>query len=241
MTAFDRRMFLRMLMVTGVLWVAAFATVVLTDEPGSTTAMRLARMGALTPGLSAVAALLSLEQARDRGELRALAALGVSPWRAALGATLAGWLLGAIAVLLVASVWADPAALFPALPEPSGWRPDGMRLVDPLRGVAASSDGTLVLSPPAGFRPKAHAAHSLVAAMAVGAHAVLGPLWASSPLGPPARIAGFVASVALTVTLLHAFAAGAVGAEWLLFGAAPLGLQTAFGYGLTARRLARSS
>jgi hypothetical protein len=241
MTAFDRSLFLRMLAVTGILLVATIGVVVLTDEPGSTAAMRVARVAAFTPALSVVATLLCLEQARDRGELRALGALGVSPWRAAQGATLAGWLVGALAALVLVSAWADPSSLFPVLPELYGWRSQGTRLVESLRGVAVASDGSLVLSPATGLRMTANAAHSWVATAAIGSHALVAPPWAASPMSVGARLAGLFAGVALTVALFHAFAAGTASAWWLVLGAAPLGLQSAYSRSVGSRRLSRRS
>jgi len=239
MTAFDRSLFLRTLGVTGILLVAALGVVVLTDEPGSTAAMRVARVAAFTPALSVVGALLCLEQARDRGELRALAALGFCPWRAARGATLAGWLLGVVATLLVVSAWADPSSLFPVLPEPQGWRLTETRWVEALRGVAVAPDGSLVLGPPTGLRTTARAAQAWVGAVAIGAHALLGPPWAASPLSVGARLGGWLVSIALTVTLLHLFAAGAASAGWLVLGATPLAVQTAYSRSVGSRRLSR--
>jgi hypothetical protein len=241
MTAFDRSLFLRMLAVTGVLLVATIGIVLLTDEPGSTAAMRVARVAAFTPALSVVAAVVCLEQARDRGELGALGALGVSPWRAARGTTLAGWLVGAAAALVLGSTWADPSSLFPVLPEPYGWRAEGTRLVESLRGVAVAPDGSLVLSPPTALRMTVYAAHSWVAAVTIGSLALVAPPWAASPMSVGARLVGLFAALALTVTLFHAFAAGTVSAGWLVLGAAPLGLQSAYARSVGARRLSRRS
>jgi hypothetical protein len=42
------------------------------------------------------------------------------------------------------------------------------------------------------------------------------------------RLVGLFASVALTVILFHEFAAGTASAGWLVLGAAPLGLQSAY-------------
>jgi hypothetical protein len=241
MTAFDRSLFLRMLGVTGILLGATLGVVVLTDEPGSTAAMRVARVAAFTPALSVVGALLCLEQARDRGELRALAALGISPWRAAWGATLAGWLLGVVAALLLISAWADPSSLFPVLPEPHGWLHAGTRWVEAVRGVTVAPDGSLVLSPPTGLRTTACAAHAWVAAVAIGAHGLVAPPWAASPMSVGARLVGLFVSIALTVTLLHVFAAGIASAGWLVLGAAPLAVQTAYSTSVGSRRLSRRS
>jgi hypothetical protein len=241
MTAFDRSLFVRMVGVTGILLVGTLGVVILTDEPGSTAPMRVARVAAFTPALSVAAALLCLEQARDRGELRALAALGFSPWRAARGATLAGWLLGAVAALLLVSAWADASSLFPVLPEPHGWRLAGTRWVEAARGVAVAPDGTLVLSSPTALRTTARTAHAWVSAVAIGAHALVGPPWAASPMSGAARLTGLFLSIALTVTLLHLFAAGLASAGWLVLGAAPLAVQAAYSRSVGSLRLSRRS
>jgi hypothetical protein len=239
MTAFDRSLFLRTLGVTGILLVAALGVVLLTDEPGSTAAMRVARVAAFTPAVTVVAALLCLEQARDRGELRALAALGFAPWRAARGATFAGWLLGAVAALLLVSGWADPSSLFPVLPEPHGWRLVEDRWVEALRGVAVAPDGSLVLGSATGLGTTARAAHSWLAAMAIGAHALVGPPWAASPMSAGARLVGMFVGIALTVTLFHILAADIASAGWLAMGATPLAVQTAYSRSVGSSRLSR--
>jgi hypothetical protein len=229
MHAYDRALLRRTLVLTLVAGVIALAVAVATDEAASTWRMRVARMSAFTPALAALGASVVLGQARARGELRALAALGYSPWRAALGPMLAGWLYGLAACAAVLSPWSDARALFPSVPTPATWWWDGTALTDLAHGVHVKPTGELLLRPGrpaqwAGFVPTRQ-----VAALALGPLAMVTPAWVGTPIRLAPRAAGIVATAALAVALLHAVAAGQLRPGWLVLSAVPLAVQTLFG------------
>jgi len=230
MHAFDRRLFWRALGLTLVATVLATAVVAGTDEAQSTWAMRLARLAAFAPGLAGLGTAVSLGHARSRGELRALAALGVTPWRAALGPMLAAWLVGALAIGLVVSPLADVSALFPSLVAPSEWRWQGAALVDAARGLRVEPDGRLQLLPGAQLALGKAAASGWAAGAAVAPLVAVTPTWVSAPMGLAGRVAGLGATLACTVGLLHAVGANRLGAVWLVACAAPLALQALRGH-----------
>jgi len=229
MHAYDRALLGRTLALTLIVGVIALGVAVATDEAYSTWRMRTARMSAFTPALAALGASLVLSQARARGELRALAALGHSPWRVALGPMVAGWLFGLAACAAVLSPWSDARALFPLVPSPETWAWDGTALADLTHGVQVQPSGELSLLPGqpadgAGFVPTGKAA-----ALAVGPLAMVAPLWIAMPVKLGARAAGIVSTSALAVVLLHAVAAQQLRPGWLVFGAFPLLVQALLG------------
>jgi hypothetical protein len=230
MHAFDRVLFWRALALTVLSSVVALAVAVLTDEPFSNWDMRLARMSALAPALGALGAGVALGQARSRGELRALCALGVSPFRVALGPMLAGWVTGAVAVALVLSPLADVSALFPRIPVAASWLWDGAGLVNGPHGVRVSPTGEPELSGTQWAARALSAPTCWAAALAIAPLGLVTPAWVSAPLCLGGRAAGLGITLGLTVLLLHAAAAQRVGPGWLPVDALPLALQATLGH-----------
>jgi hypothetical protein len=227
---FDRLLFGRTLLAWLVLEAAAAAVVTLTDEPGSTAGMRLARLSVFAPALGALALRLTLGLARRRGELRALAALGLSLPRAAQGALFAGWAAGALGLvsLLLPAVELD--ALFPRVgpfpewsaPGPGTWVALGQGVtVGGATGLSLAPDAGAVL---AGLGGWALGRWQLV--LLLCPLALLLPPWVAG-LEPPARFgfragAELLATLLATVFLLHAVGAGWLGPGWLLLAVLPL-------------------
>jgi hypothetical protein len=225
MHAFDRWLGRRTLGFAAAATAVAAGLVMLTDEAGSSAAMRGARLAALAPGLAALGGWLALTQASRRGELRALAALGASPWRAGLGASVAGWLIGAIAVLVLCSAWVDTRALFPAVSSSTTWAADGGTFVEPFSGVRVLPDGSLRVAEAMRSRPSGTVPGPLVAIVAVGPLAAILPVWLVAPLTSWGRAAAAALSGALLILLLHLVAGGQAPAITLVLAAVPLVLQ----------------
>lgn len=225
---FDRLLFRRALAFSVAATLLALGVVVLTDEPLSTPGMRAARMAAFAPALAALGVSVALAQARGRGELRALAALGASPWRAARGAVLAGWLVGALAVALLASPWSDVSVLFPAMPSHAQWHRHAAALVDPASGVRVAADG--VIGFVAAHRSRAVDSPGALAALAaVTPLAALAPPWAGTRLSLLSRALGAGLAIVLAIVLLHVVASGRAPALVLVLAALPLAVQSVAG------------
>jgi hypothetical protein len=225
LTRYDASLGARALLFTAVCVAVATAVVMLTDEPFSNAHMRVARLSAFAPALAAVGASVAIAQAQSRGELRALVALGAAPWRASRGAAVATWLVGAIAVGLLISSYADPAALFPIV-TPASWQRAGAGLVETATGVYVSMSGELSFaslraSPMVEYQPSRWAA-----AMAIAPLAATVPSWIATPSRLGARALAASLSIVATVFLLHAVAAGQLGSSALLLTAAPILLHT---------------
>ena len=227
MNSFDRSLFWQSVAFTLVSLGIAICVVVVTDEPFSTTPMRLARLSAFAPGLGAVGAAVAVARARGRGELRAQLALGATPWRAARGAALAAAVFGLLAVALLLSPYADPSALFPAV-TPVSWHHIGAGLVESGSGVYVSPAGepsfaTLRVSFGAGYE----ASHG-AAATAIAPLALVVPAWITTPIRLRQRLLVAMLAALATVLLLHAVAARQLPAPALVLASLPLGIQALY-------------
>ncbi len=225
-TAFDRALLLRSFGITLLLAVIAAGVMIGTDEVGSTPAMRLARLVAIVPALSALAEVIVLSQARSRGEMLALSALGASPLRVSLGAMLAGWLAGAISVAFLLSPLSDPAPLFPTITRPESWISIGAALSDPSSGARVTSDGEITLVALAASAAVARAPGRIAAVFAVLPLAVVTPAWAVAPIGAVARLAGALITLAITIVSFHAVAAARLPPAALAVVPLPLVVQS---------------
>jgi len=225
MHAFDRVLFWRSLAFTVLALVLALGVVFATDEAYSSWQMRVARMSAFAPALAAVGAGAALAQARARGEIRALAALGVSPWRVGLGPMLVGWGFGLVSIALLASPLAEAGVLFPRVAQSQPWIWHDGLLVSVAHGVRVAADGNIDLGAASPATAVGFAASGAVAALAVGPLAAATPAWVSAPIGVAGRCAMLPATIALTVVLLHAVAAQRLGSAWLVTCSLPLGAQ----------------
>jgi len=130
-----------------VVLVLVFALSAATDEGGLSTIVRVGRVVPLVPACAALSSFVVLRGARARGEIRALAALGMAPKSLALvvavsacavplavGAGLGGGLL-------------DVAGFFPSPPEAPALHVVGEAFVSTELGVSIAPDGTLAASP----------------------------------------------------------------------------------------------
>ncbi len=137
--ALRRALFVGTLMV-GLAWLVTAAT----DEGNVAWAARLGRALPTTPICAAIGAWIAIAPARGRGELRALAALGRSPWQNARAAALGGAMVAAIAGLAIAiSSRVDVEGFYPAIGGSADVRFEDDAFVDHDSGWKIGQDGTL--------------------------------------------------------------------------------------------------
>lgn len=226
MSPFDRVLFRRALAaIVGTLGVAALV-VVATDEATSTPGMRVARLSALAPLLVAVSVLGVAGHARSRGELAALAALGLSPWRAARGAACAGLFAAAVVLAALVSPWADTSSLFPVVHPPLDWAVDALGSAARASGAVVLADGSITL---AAVIPGATsvAPGALAALACVAPLALVVPYWAVTPMSPRTRVGSLAATGALAIGAFHLVAAARVLPAWSACAVLPLVAVTA--------------
>jgi hypothetical protein len=227
---FDRLLARRTLAFTVLAFAIAIGVTIATDEPYSTFRTRVARLCAFAPALSAIGAAVSLAQSRARGELRALEALGVAPFRMARGPMVTSWALGLLAALVLVSPLSDTSSLFPVLAAPAHWVADRGALFDPVIGVRVLKNGSLELGTAAPALGAAFVPSGFVALLVVGPLALFLPPWTGAPLGFFSRLPFVLVTLALIVVLLHAAAASRVHPAWLISGALPIAAQALFAH-----------
>lgn len=237
-TAWDRRTALASAGLTALAFVVALLLSAATDEGAVPWSERIVRALPVAPLASALATMLTLRTIQRRGELLALASLGIPPWRAAapvvVGAAVPALLLVGIAL---ASSHADVHAFFPRV-EVDGLVWDGERFVDLSRGVEVLADGTLVrvdkIEAPSGvaltgidpFRAK------VAVGLAIAASAIALPMNVAGAF-PDRRLRAsmlVLAAVAPTIVLFHLAAQAIVPALTAALPAALLLAVTPFCY-----------
>lgn len=223
MTPQDRVLSFRTLLLGVALLAATALILALTDEPGSGLGARSARMSVLAPVSAALAVYLAVAQMQRRGELTALAALGVDRARATAGAVVGGWLLSAVAVAVMASSLSDPAALFPAPSRGAEFVVVNAELVESSKGVRIDRSGLMRFQAPQP-RPDAPLPPRSGALLAIASLGAAAPVWAARLT----RLRGAAYSAAATcgAALLgfHAVAAGRLEPLWLVLCGLPLAL-----------------
>ena len=227
MTPHDSSLFWRTLGLCLVVLGLVAGIVVATDEAYSTVGMRLARLCAFCPLIGGVATLASLSLAKRRGESRALAALGVSPWRAGWGAICAAWLFGGTAAMLLLTPWVDVSSLFPEPPLASGWLLQPDAFLEPARGIRVASDGTLRYVPKHALTATFVTPGGIEAMSTILPQALVLPPWLIAPMRLTSRVWSVLLTLTLTLMALHAAALGRVSQLLLPLVAAPLGMQLA--------------
>ena len=240
-------LFRRTLLMIAALSVVTFGVIVATDEVTSTLAMRIARLGALTPLVSAVSISGIFAHAASRGEIAALSTLGVPPWRAVKGATVAGLVAGGVAALVLMSKLADPSSLFPAMHPSVAWQVDDSRLLARALGVMLRADGSLQRH----VRDRIARLPTLTSWAALPSvlpMAMLAPPWAATPMAKTARVGSVLATTALAIVLFHCIAAAVSRlraawrqrAPWLSLSSRHAAFDDAF-FSLLLRRSSRAS
>ena len=225
LTKYDRLLLRRSLGLGAGLTVVLAATIGATDDNGTTLGTWLGRLACVVALAGGVAAFVTSEQARLRGEVRAHGALGVVPARASLGAAIGGSLIAAIGPLLTSMDIVDVDSLYPRLgPSVGTWSLAGPELWRQVSGtVVVRATGELGLPVGEVLRGAAQAPVSRAAtSMALLAYAISVPLWATARAGTPRRLLVALAAALSSVTLFHLVAVARVPAGLLVLPPAAL-------------------
>lgn len=226
LSPYDRSLARRALAIAALTALLALVVIATTDE-GATWAVRVGMLAALTPVAGALGALAALRLATARGEIRALAALGVDPARAARGAVLGGVLASALGPLLARSGLVDLAGLFPRPLRPNAWVAEGEAMRDLTSGLVLRPGGLLAYAPPAlsslaGRLPGAAPLPVTLTAVALALAALAGPLWATAPRRLTGRLLVGLPALLATIAAFQGVAAGRFPETTLLIGPALL-------------------
>lgn len=218
MTAYDTLLARRTAALGAALGVLVFMAMLGTDDPASTHAGRLGRLSALSALAGGGGVFLVLAQARSRGEIRALAAAGVAPVRAALGAVVGGTLVGLLGAALALAPGVDLTPLFPhALPAEGGWVAEKSAWLDRARGVRVAVDGAVSwVGAPRPAELVASSTPFVATLTALVLAAVAFPLWAAAPASFVRRASVSFAIASAAVFVFHLVAAHRIGAMTLV-------------------------
>ncbi|APR78340.1 Hypothetical protein A7982_03687 [Minicystis rosea] len=216
-TAYDLRTGARAAGIAVIALAVATIVTAATDE-GGPWSLRLGMLAALSPLAGLLGTLGAMRVAAGRGELRALSAIGVDPWRAMAGAMAGGAVVGLVGPAGAALGIGDLAALFPRPAAARHWVVDGDGLRELTLGIRVGAHGILSLETPlpsagSGLPPSAPAL--AIGALAVAA--VVGPAWVVAAGGSTRwrAVAGVVAVVAALASF-QAVAAGRLSPVTLL-------------------------
>lgn len=215
--AHDLRLGARAAAVAVVALAVALLVIAATDE-GAAWPLRLGMLSAIAPVAGALGALAVVRLAAARGEIRALAAIGVDPMRAALGAATGGAIVGALGPVMAALGAGDLGALFPRSGIARTWIADAGGMREPTLGVLVHADGSIALVPPSRAADTAlHASAMPIALATLAALAIVAPLWIIAAEGTsPWRRAGVLGvTVVLAIGAFQAVAAGRA-PPWIL-------------------------
>jgi hypothetical protein len=195
------------------------ATIVSTDDGSATVGARLGRFASLVALAGGLAAFVTAQQARSRGELRGLSAIGVPPTRAPLGAAFGGTFVAASGPLLVWMRLVDIDSLYPRLGPLAGawtvvgpgmWRQTFGSVVVRAAGEIDVSSGTT-----AGLVNALPQISRAATSAALLSFAIAVPIWAIASGGAARRLAVALLVAASSVTLFHLVAVARVPC-WIL-------------------------
>ena len=125
-TEWDARTFARGAMIAALTLALVAVVTAASDEGGLAWGVRAGRTLPLAPVCSAVGAWLALAPARARGDDRALAALGRSPWEREAAAIAGGAIIAVLSSVAIAGVArVDVAGFYPRAEESIRWAHDG--------------------------------------------------------------------------------------------------------------------
>jgi hypothetical protein len=210
LTAYDWSLARRTVSLGLVLGALVFVVMLSTDDLTGTLAGRVGRLAALVSLAGGGAAFIATEQARSRGEMRALGAAGVPDIKASLGAVIGGVMVGALGPVFALSHAVDLTPLFPRVGSTgTTWISRGGDWVDATRGLIVKASGDLSLvAPEASVVFVEPSIPRLATAAALAVAAVGFPLWATAPSTTLRRlaVAFFVAVSAIIVFHLVAVA-----------------------------------
>jgi hypothetical protein len=210
LTAYDWSLARRTALLGLALGALVFVVMLSTDDLAGTLAGRVGRLAALVSLAGGGAAFIATEQARSRGEMRALGAAGVPGVKASLGAVIGGVMVGALGPVFALSHAVDLAPLFPRVGSTgTTWVSRGGAWVDATRGLVVQASGDLSLvAPDASVVFVEVAVPRLATAIALAVAGVGFPLWATAPSTTRRRL-GVGFSVAVTaIIVFHLVAVG---------------------------------
>jgi len=224
LTAYDWLLARRTLGLGIALGALVFVVMISTDDAMSTLAGRLGRLAALSSLAGGGAAFIATEQARSRGEMRALGAAGVAPVKAALGPLVGGSAIGVAGAILALVRRVDLAPLFPrASSSGESWVAQGGAWLETTRGIVVRSTGELSSTAPALGRTLVESPAPRVATVLALALSALGfPLWAVARESGLRRSLVALGVAASSVTIFHLVAADRMHAVALLVAPALL-------------------
>jgi hypothetical protein len=159
-SAWDLRLAARTVALSAVAILALGVVESITNERGVGAATTSGSIGLLplVPIAAAIAATIAVAPAETAGELRALLALGCSPWRARGGALAVSLLFACGAGAIVGAGRGDVSALFPTPMAASDYRvektDDGAAFVSPRRGTIFRSDDVFERAAPPAKPPE---------------------------------------------------------------------------------------
>lgn len=182
-------------------------TIASTDEGSCTVGERAGRFSCLVALAGGLAAFVICEQARSRGELGGLGAIGVAPARAPFGAALGGSVVAALGPALVWAGIADAGALYPRLGPSAGtweavgrgvWRQALGNVVVGAAGEVELSAGAAAVHDLASQQPSRFATVAVLLAFAIAV-----PVWAVAKGRAARRLVVALAAATCSVTLFH--------------------------------------
>jgi hypothetical protein len=228
-SAWDVRLARRAAAIAGITALFTLLIIAATDE-GAPFARRLGMAAALGPIAGAVGALAAIRIAAGRGELRALAAIGADPVRAARGAIVGGVLIAALGPALAASGVADLGGLFPRPAAAHVWIARDGGMSELTQGVRVEAGGAVArIAATAGGAPGLPAGATVFTVIALAIAAVGVPLWtaaaatwgAGSAAGIRVGVGAFALLLAIVafqaVAAARLPAAALIGAPLILF------------------------
>jgi hypothetical protein len=146
-TKWDGRTVRRALSVSAVALLVAWLVTAATDEGNISWPERAGRALPVAPVCAALGAWLALAPSRARGELRALASLGRSPWENSRAAVMGGAAIATIAGAAIAWVpRLDAAGFYPEVGLTAELSFDGTAFLDRDNGWRIAADGALLRS-----------------------------------------------------------------------------------------------
>jgi hypothetical protein len=222
-SAFDVRSFGRCVAIGVAASAVLAAVLVSTQEASGSPAGLFARLAAMAPVVGAVSAAIALEQSRARGELVAVACLGMSPWRAQAGALAGAFVLGLAGAAMLGTQASGAEALLPHV-QATQWQrwPDGAWFAAELGATLGPGAADLALvQPRAGTEGEQSVPRAAVVASIALAGLVL-PGWACAPMGRAVRCAAGAVAALGAIASFHLVAAGRI-SPWALL-AVPLAL-----------------
>lgn len=210
MTPYDWLLARRTAALGFLLGLLALAVMMATDETTNTLGGRLARFAAVAPLVGAGATFLSAQQARVRGEARALEAVGTTPLRAMLGLMLGGMAVGALGPILAMLPAVDLGTLFPtAGPVANHWSMQDGVWHDVRHGLAVEPGGSLAWTGAPGVAwIEARSAPRAATALSLAIAALGCPLWTVAQGDGVRRVVVAAAVVGGGIVAFHLVAVG---------------------------------